>query len=179
MVGASLAKLDDQQLQQALQALQARQDSSVPKPVTDLKQQHETDRVYPHCQTEGAVRHGSTSNGSMRYRCRNERCRKTFSEFTRTKFERMRKPASWQPFGEALQQRMTLKQTAKHCNISRKTALPWRHHRLGADDEPTPMEGIVEADDTCFAQNSNGDSSIREWHKPRTRGAFSSSSTEP
>ena len=91
----------------------------------------------------------------------------------------MRKPESWQLFGEALQARMTLGKTAEQCGIKRNTALSWRHLLLSADDEPAPMQGIVEADETVFAQNNKGDKSIREWRQPRQRGAFASHTSMP
>ena len=97
--------------------------ATLPAPVVALKEPREEERRGPHGQTERATRHGTTAQGRERYRCRNPACRKTFAEFTGTRVARMRKPDSWQLLGEALQERMTLDQTAEHCGYTRNTAL--------------------------------------------------------
>ncbi|QKV58171.1 MAG: helix-turn-helix domain-containing protein [Dechloromonas sp.] len=55
-------------------------------------------------------------------------------------------------------QRMTVRQTAAECGVAVSTAFRWRHRFLRAivAQQPTAVEGLLEADETYFLLSMKG-----------------------
>ena len=96
----------------------------------------------PHCHTDNVKKWGF-SHGRQRFKCKG--CGGTFNAFTNTPLARLRKPEKWPRYLQDMTESVTLRLTAKHCNISLKTAFLWRHRFLAIleNDMTDKLEGIV------------------------------------
>ena len=144
---------------------------SVPRQVRDRERGLERDRQCIHCGSTGARKHGRTS-GLMRFRCRADGCGKTYTALTNTGLARLRHRAKWERFQDCLRQRTTLQDAANRCEISYRTAFLWRHRFLAETRELAPLRGVVEMDETFFAQSAKGDRTLRARRPPRKRGGL-------
>ncbi len=133
-----------------------------------IEQSFEALHHCPHCGSERFCRWGR-ANGLQRYRCRS--CTKTFNALTATPLARLRYKARWMSYCECLAEGYSVRRAAAHCGIDKTTAFRWRHRflRRPTQNKASKMHGIVEADETFFAQSHKGDKHLR--HRPaRTRG---------
>ena len=68
---------------------------------------------------------------------------------------------------------MTIRDSAKRCNLAVSTSFRWRHRFLGTQDPaPSNLKGIVEADETYVLESRKGDRNLER--KPRKRGGKAS-----
>ena len=89
-------------------------------------------RRCPRCGADGIVKFGRDGNGQQRFRCRpGVGCGRTFNALTGSPMARMRKPAIWLSYAEALCERRSLDWIHEKLGIARLTAWRWRH-RFGA-----------------------------------------------
>lgn len=109
----------------------------------------------PHCDSEHLNRWGVV-HGLQRYRCK--ACRATFNRLTGTPLARLRHKAKWTGVIESLNQQETLDDMQARLDISRKTAVRWRHRFLSAlaNGKKRLLSGIVEADETFVRQSVKG-----------------------
>jgi len=126
------------------------------------------DLKCPHCDSN-AKRQWGRRNGLQRYRCNS--CQKTFNSLTGTPLARLRKKGYWLDYAECLDKGLTLKESAKICNISKDTSFRWRHRFLknGKSIKADSLEGIVEGDETFFLESKKG-SHEQLGRKARKRG---------
>lgn len=123
--------------------------------------------VCPHCNATEAWRWGYNS-GVQRYRCK--QCRKTFNALTGTSLARLKRKDAWMAHAEAMQNGLTIRESAKIANVDVTTAFRWRHRMLKAPSQArdAEMDGIVEADETYFLVSFKGNRFIAR--APRKRG---------
>ena len=103
-------------------------------------------RQCPHCDAPGAVSRGR-ARGLRRYQCK--ACKKTFNATTGTPLQGLHNKDRWLTFGGCLSEELTLRASAKRCDLAVSTAFRWRHRFLGTKDQPSPKpKDIVEANET-------------------------------
>ena len=86
----------------------------------------------PHCHSLHLHRWGKAGT-VQRYRCKE--CAKIFNSRTKTPLSRLHKSEIWTQYAECMEQKLTLRQAAKVCNINLKTAFLWRHRFLDAQSD--------------------------------------------
>lgn len=124
----------------------------------------------PHCGGEHAVKWGR-SGGLQRYRCRNPECHKTFNALTGKPLAKLQHRDKWFDYLRCMRGSLTLRASAARVGIDLKTAFRWRHRFLktSAQDNATPLSGIIEVDETFFLESCKGKRQITH-RKPRKRG---------
>ena len=80
--------------------------------------------------------------------------------------------SKWERFQDCLRQRTTHQEAANRCDINYRTALRWRHRFLAETRELAPLGGVVEMDETFFAESAKGDRTLRARRPPRKRGGL-------
>ena len=98
-------------------------------------------RRCPHCNTPGAISRG-TPRGLRRYRCKG--CKKTFNAATNTILEGLNSKNRWLMFREALADGLSVRATAKRCNLSVRTAFRWYQRLQGLKEQPSLKSGSIE-----------------------------------
>ena len=127
-------------------------------------------RMCPRCDTLGAVSR-SMARGLRRYKCK--ACSRIFNAATGTALQGVHKKERWLTYGECLADGLTIRETAKRCNIAVSTSFFWRHRFLGTQVQTLPnLKGIVEADETYVLESRKGDRNIDR--KVRRRGGKAS-----
>ena len=119
----------------------------------------------PHCKASHIKRHGKP-NGRQRYRCK--ACSKTFMCTINTPFFRLRKVEEWLPYFKCMLDSLTIRKSARRCNMSIKTAFKWRHCFLALPnrEKAERLSGIVEIDETLFRYSEKGNRDLnRKSHK--------------
>ena len=138
--------------------------------LTAIEARVASSRQCPHCNTPGAISHGMRQ-GMRRYKCK--ACRKTFTATTGTSLHGLHKKERWLAYAECLVGGMTIRDSAKRCNLAVSTSFRWRHRFLGTQDPaPSNLKGIVEADETYVLESRKGDRDLDR--KPRKRGGKAS-----
>lgn len=126
------------------------------KSVDLIESQFEDIKSCPHCESMLFSRWGK-SNKLQRYRC--GECKATFNALTGTPLARLRHKERWLTYSACLNDGLTVRQAAAHCDIDLKTSFRWRHRFLASPmrDKRQQMMGIVEADETFFTESRKGD----------------------
>ncbi len=126
------------------------------KSVDLIESQFEDIKSCPHCESMLFSRWGK-SNRLQRYRCCE--CKATFNALTGTPLAGLRHKERWLIYSECLNDGLTVRQAAAHCDIDLKTSFRWRHRFLASPmrDKRQQMMGIVEADETFFTESRKGD----------------------
>ena len=129
-------------------------------------------RRCPRCGADGIVKFGRDGNGQQRFRCRpGVGCGRTFNALTGSPMARMRKPAIWLSYAEALCERRSLDWIHEKLGIARLTAWRWRH-RFGAALAAGPTDtvaGIVETDEVFFLRSFKGHRGWKRGNPPEDR----------
>lgn len=127
----------------------------------------------PYCASEHFVKWGHSS-GLQRYRCQNPICRKTFNAVSLTPLARLRHRDKWFDYLRCMRDSLTLRVSAARVGIDLKTAFRWRHRFLhaSASANANALSGIVEVDETFFAESCKGKRKITH-RSPRMRGGQS------
>ena len=169
---AHLDTLTGTQRQQVIAVLQ-RPDpgGTIPHQVRERERRLERERQCIHCGSKGARRHGRTS-GLMRFRCLVDGCGKTYTALSNTGLAKLRHRGKWERFQDCLRDRTTLQEAATRCDISYRTAFLWRHRFLAETRELAPLGGVVEMDETFFAESAKGDRRLRARRPARKRGGL-------
>jgi len=84
-----------------------------------------------------------------------------------------KKPEKWPQMTQALQQSLTLEQTAAELDISISTAFRWRHRLLegfGVNRQKVQLSGIVEIDETLFRVSEKGSRKLNRKSRKRGHG---------
>ena len=99
----------------------------------------------PYCGYSYFIKYGRYK-GIQRYQCKNENCRKTFSNTTCSVWKNLKhKPEKWMHFVELMCEELTLKQCSLALNISITTAFNWRHKILHAVENHYKPESFRES----------------------------------
>jgi len=124
----------------------------------------------PHCGNAHPAKWGRAS-GLQRYRCRNPECRKTFNALTGTPLAKLHHRDKWFDYLRCMRDSLTLRVSAVRVGIDLKTAFRWRHRFLktSAQDNANSLSGIIEVDETFFAESCKGKRQLTH-RKPRKRG---------
>jgi transposase-like protein len=109
----------------------------------------------PYCHSVPLGRWGSQSE-LQRFLCRN--CRKCFNALTGTPLARLRHKERWLDYNQSFLEGLTVRKAAERCQVDKTTNFLCRHRFLTnmADLKLTGLTGIVEADETYFAQSFKG-----------------------
>lgn len=109
----------------------------------------------PHCNCSRMVRHGHAS-GLRRYRCRD--CGKTLNALTGTPLARLRHKGKWGQQARVLREGQSVYQSAATLAVAPSTAFRWRHRflQLAQGVKARVLQGVVEADETCFLRSFKG-----------------------
>ncbi len=123
----------------------------------------------PRCGGHWVVLYGKRKD-VQKYRC-NE-CGRYFNDRTGTPMAYTKLPDKWPQMAKALQQSLTIRETAAYLDVCRDTAFRWRHRMLDgvqAAHRGDKLSGIVEIGKTVFRYSEKG--SRRLERKLRKRGA--------
>lgn len=84
----------------------------------------------PHCKSEDVIKYGSY-NGIQRYKCKNNKCERTFTKQTESPFRYSKKfKENCHKYKELYEKGLTIRQCAEILNISIVTSFFWRHRFL-------------------------------------------------
>lgn len=114
----------------------------------------------PKCGCSSDIVRNGMYNGKQRFLCRN--CKSTFMWTQSTILHRTHKSIeTWQSYLDCMANGMTIRQSARVCNISIPTAFYWRHKLLDAmrsklNNSDNKLSGIVESDETYFRVSYKG-----------------------
>jgi len=120
----------------------------------------------PHCQSLIYVRWGK-QNDLQRYKCRS--CSRTFNVLSKTPLARLRRKGHWIDYSECMKNGLSIRESARICNISNSTSFHWRHRFLkGATYvKAAQLNGIVESDETYFLKSNKGDRNLSRPSRKR------------
>jgi len=112
-------------------------------------------RCCPRCGSVRCNRHGF-ANDLQRFRCCG--CGRTFNDLTGTPLARLRHKAKWLAYSQVLLDSLPVRKAADRVGVHRNTAFRWRHRFLHwvKLDRLTPLNGIVEADETFLLESQKG-----------------------
>lgn len=129
--------------------------------------------LCPHCGHEHVVKWGH-SGGLQRYRCQSLTCQKTFNAVTGTSLAKLHHRNKWFDYLRCMRDSLTLRVSAFRVGIDLKTAFRWRHRFLmaSANANANALSGIVEVDETFFAESCKGKRNITH-RRSRKRGGQS------
>lgn len=121
----------------------------------------------PHCHNDDIIKHGKT-NKQQRYRCKS--CGRTFTDFTGTPIEKIKKKKEFFKSLQCMLEGKSLPKTAEEVGVTIPTAFDWRHKVLSAlkSKKNDKLAGVVEVDDTYFLHSEKGNPNLKR--KPRKRG---------
>ena len=116
----------------------------------------------PYCGFKEFIKYGRYK-GIQRYQCKNEKCRKTFSNTTCSIWKNLKHcPEKWMHFVELMCEERTLKQCSIILNISITTAFNWRHkifHSIENHYKPDSFKESVSVTDyyipRCYKGSRN------------------------
>ena len=84
----------------------------------------------PHCKSEDVIKYGSY-NGIQRYKCKNNKCERTFTKQTESPFRYSKKfKENCHKYKELYEKGLTIRECAEILNISIVTSFFWRHRVL-------------------------------------------------
>ncbi len=123
----------------------------------------------PICGGMHVIRHGHRKDGAQRYLCRD--CKKSFVSTSNSIVAHTKKDFSvWEKFIDCMINGFSVRKSAYVCGIHRNTAFAWRHKILGALQnmaDSVVMDGIIEADETFFADSYKGNHRHGTFVMPR------------
>lgn len=114
----------------------------------------------PHCKGEEVIKYGSY-NGIQRYKCKNSKCKRTFTKQTRSPFRYSKKfKENCYKYKELYERGLTIRQCADILNISIVTSFFWRHRFLYNLKQVNYIEKLydyVELTRVVLLENFKGD----------------------
>ncbi|MBR2961208.1 MAG: IS1595 family transposase [Burkholderiaceae bacterium] len=127
----------------------------------------------PDCGSIAFVKNGTTKLGKQRYRCKD--CGKSFVRSTDTIIHRTRHSVEqWLGYIHCMMQEFSLRECAKFCQITLRTAFIWRHKVLDALQNmmsEVSLGGNIQADETYFRLSFKGRGNVPLGRKSRKRGS--------
>lgn len=123
----------------------------------------------PFCGSKHIVKWGR-KDGLQRYKCKNISCARTFNSLTGTVLAHLHKKDKWLVMSKALGNDLSVRKTAKLCNISVPTAFSWRHRFLKGISRPESQQlnEVIELDEMYFRRSYKG--SMPPNRTPKKRG---------
>lgn len=111
----------------------------------------------PHCESQRIVKNG-LKDGRQRFKCKD--CKHTFTWTNNTILFGMKMSYdTLLKYCDCMMHKMTIRECAVHCRISKTTSFEWRHKILDALQNmhnEVVLDGIVESDETYFGLNFKG-----------------------
>lgn len=161
-----IPQLSKRQIRQCLEQLNDRSGEEGNCEMPEVIRIAECERC-PHCEHDRLHKSGFAS-GLQRWRC--TKCSKSFNALTGTPLARLRKKEKWLDNAEAMIAGLTIRQTAKKCDVHRNTSFRWRHRFLmfHKSAQCADLTGIAESDATYFRKSEKGSRTLKR--KPRKRG---------
>lgn len=141
--------------------------ASIESPSTRLSRLLEKQVPCPHCGCFHYYRFGK-DKGAHRFMCKD--CHRTFTEYTGTWQEGLRKKNLVKPYMSLMTEQKSLDTISGTLHINKSTAFKWRHKILGSlkQDEGKSFSGITESDETFFDKSEKGCRHLKR--KPHKRG---------
>lgn len=127
--------------------------------------------VCPECEGTHIVKRGKDSAGRQRYLCRE--CSMSFTLVKKNVFSRSKlDEATWMKYIECFVDVLPLRECARRCNVSLKTAWFMRHRIIEALHSHIPSFEVrkgcgVELDETFFRENFKGNHTRSSFELPR------------
>ena len=122
----------------------------------------------PHCKGEEVIKYGSY-NGIQRYKCKNSKCKRTFTKQTRSPFRYSKKfKENCYKYKELYERGLTIRQCADILNISIVTSFFWRHRFLYNLKQVNYIEKLydyVELTRVVLLENFKGDRNSKNKEK--------------
>jgi transposase-like protein len=165
MIANKSIKPTTQKFMAELEGLTAEQRRCVAERVKTLSEHADSARLIAerlgtptacaHCGATAVVRFGYSA-GHQRFRCK--ACRRTFQALTGTPVLRLRDREKWLAYADCLSQGLTVRATAKVTGLTVDRAFRGRHRFLAflAEQRPSGLTGVVEADETVFRRSFKG-----------------------
>lgn len=128
--------------------------------------------VCPYCWEHSIVKNGHTKTGIQTYKCKN--CNKRFNSLTKTIFSKSRLNISQiETFYECMNNKKTIRETAKLMGVSTCTVFTLRHKVLDVlskIEENKILSGEIEGDEYYISVNLKGTKpkNMPRFSKPRT-----------
>lgn len=146
-----------------------RQEVDVPKDIKAVD--------CPHCKS-GHITANGRLKGVQRYRCKD--CGKNFSETTGKFWYNIQKRDKVSLYMHCLLSGMSIRKSAKECNISIQTSFDWRHKLLTSFNGVSPdgFKGIVESDDLFFPYSEKGKRDLERPARKRGQKASTAGASE-
>lgn len=125
----------------------------------------------PRCGSVAVVRKGRSRNGSQRYLCRD--CGRTFGASTDRALGRSKLPReTWMAYAECFVLALPLRECARRCGVSLKTAFTMRHRLIECLSGRLPefsagAGGGCELDETYIPESFKGNHSKGSFRLPR------------
>ena len=120
----------------------------------------------PYCKSKSYIRFGK-DKGCRRFRCKD--CLRTFTEYTGTWIDGLKKKELITPYIELMIEGKSLDKTSAALKINKKTAFDWRHKILSSleQDSGDKFNGIVESDETFFCESEKGNKPLNRLSRKR------------
>ncbi|MCF0147179.1 MAG: IS1 family transposase [Clostridium sp.] len=121
----------------------------------------------PHCNSKSFIKYGKYK-GIQRFRCTNEKCKKTFSSKTNTLFYNSKKPINlWLKYVILMSNGKSLRECAAILKINLATAFFWRHKILitQLENNNKRLENYVEVSKIIMKENFKGNRSAKHNRK--------------
>lgn len=138
-----------------------------------IEQKFSDGLICPRCRSKHIIKNGFNRRKVQRYLCKD--CG-GFVPTTKTVFANSKLSAGiWLKYAECMNQRMTLRETAKAVRVCLKTAFNMRHKILEAvkcSMDVDDLNGILEMDESFFAESFKGNhkKGNPNWKAPRVGG---------
>lgn len=125
-------------------------------------------KTCPHCESNDLCKYGSSS-GKQRYKCKS--CHRTFTDFSKSVLSSSKLPlADWLEYAKCMILGFSIRRAAVQIGVCVKTSFYMRHRILDAIRFYIGMghlEGIVEMDETYFAESFKGNHVKSGFKMPR------------
>lgn len=108
-----------------------------------------------HCKSNNFRRWGKQSD-LQRYKCKS--CGKTFNSLTGTPLARLKKKGHWLDYSQCIIEGLSVRESARICNVHRNTTFKWRHRFLknSLTIKPKKLSGIIEMMNLKFKKSFKG-----------------------
>ena len=125
-------------------------------------------KACPHCESHDICKYG-TSSGKQRYKCKS--CRRTFTDFSKSVLSGSKLPLKyWLEYAKCMILGFSIRRAAEHIKVCVKTSFYMRHRILDAIRLYIGighLEGVVEMDETYFAESFKGNHVKSGFTMPR------------
>lgn len=124
----------------------------------------------PHCKGKDVIKYGAYS-GKQRYKCKNSRCERTFTEEYENPFRHSKKfRENYEKYRELFEKGLSIRKCAERLNITVVTAFFWRHrflHNLKHVNYIEKLCNYAELTRIVIIENFKGDRNSKGKEKDR------------